>query len=76
MSASVSIASHNKDPSIWGWGLWYADKSGACWGVGGWGKRPLANVPGLRLVRGNETALMWPWLLLLSCLCQRMAMYR
>jgi hypothetical protein len=35
----------------------------------------LANVPGLRLVRGNETADV-ARLLLLSCLCQRMAMYR
>jgi hypothetical protein len=39
-SRFAAIASHNKDPSIWGWGLWYADKSGAWWGVGGWGKRP------------------------------------
>jgi hypothetical protein len=29
---------HNKGPSIWGWGLWYADKPGAWWGVGGWGE--------------------------------------
>jgi hypothetical protein len=29
-----------KTPAIWGWGLWYADKSGAWWGVGGWGKAP------------------------------------
>jgi hypothetical protein len=36
-SRFADIASHNKDPSIWGWGLWYADKSGVS---GGWGKRP------------------------------------
>jgi hypothetical protein len=40
LAAMAPIASHNKDPSIWGWGLWHADKSGAWWGVGGWGKRP------------------------------------
>jgi hypothetical protein len=39
-SRFAAIASHNKDPSIWGWGLWYADKSGAWWGVGGMGKAP------------------------------------
>jgi hypothetical protein len=35
-----ALPSHNKGPSIWGWGLWYADKPGAWWVSGGWGKRP------------------------------------